>query len=380
MSLSLRDGLRARGHRADLFTSTARPLAALPILSDHTCYGSTGRPHHVLQALNPLAPRALRRVIRRFKPDVVHLRMFMTQLSPLILPELRGVPTVFHVVNYNVLCPLNTKRLPDGTPCTDRPGAACGRNGCLGPLGLLRTRVQFSLWHRHRDAIDRVVANSHWTAARLEAEDVPVDRVIHNGVPLRAARPPLSADAPPRVGYAGRLIDKKGVDTLIRAFAAAKIDVPAAELVLCGDGPARAELEALTRTLGIADAVRFTGHLSRPELEEALAGCWVQVAPSRWEEPFGLVAAEAAVRGTAALVSRRGGLAEQVLPGETGETFANEDIEELAGHLRALLADRERCEALGAAARRHALNHFLERHNLDAFLGVYAELLEARGR
>ena len=210
-----------------------------------------------------------------------------------------------------------------------------------------------------------------WTAERLRLEEIAVDSVIHNGVPIREARPPLPNE--PIVGYAGRLVRKKGVDTLLRAFAGG--NRPEARLVLCGDGPERQPLEALARELGIAAHVEFTGHLDRDAMEAALAGAWVRGAPSRWEEPFGLVAAEAAMRGTAAVVSRRGGLAEQVIEGETGHTFENEDVGELAHVLDRLLRDRERCESLGAAGRRHALAHFTEQHTLDRFRTLYTRLL-----
>ena len=119
VSLALRDGLRRRGHEAKLFASTARPLP-LESHADFACFGSESPLRRVLQTANPLAPPALRHALRAFRPDVVHVRMFLTQLSPLILPLLRDVTSIFPAGNYQTICPLNTKVLPDGTAC-DRP-------------------------------------------------------------------------------------------------------------------------------------------------------------------------------------------------------------------------------------------------------------------
>ena len=103
--------------------------------------------------------------------------------------DVRDVPTLFHVVNYYPICPLGTKLLPDHSPCHQTAGVGCYQSGCLGAAGLARAAVQGRLFDRGRDAIDYVVANSHWTRRRLEADGYCVDDVIWNGVPRRPARP-----------------------------------------------------------------------------------------------------------------------------------------------------------------------------------------------
>ncbi|MGH9817450.1 MAG: glycosyltransferase family 4 protein, partial [Candidatus Acidiferrales bacterium] len=280
----LREALRARGHQALLFTSTARPLP-LPIVSDASCFGTVSPLRRVLQATNPHAYRRLRDMLRAFRPDVVHVKMFLTQLSPLVLPLLRSVPSLLHVINYNLICPINTKTLPSGAPCRHRPGTVCHATGCMSWPGVARIAVQRHLIDL--DVFDHIVANSQWVAERLRAEGVRVDSWIHNGVPLQQQRPPLRD--PPVVGFAGRLVSKKGVDMLLRAMPALLRRLPAARLLIAGDGPERLRLESLARELGIREAVAFLGHLEQAELERVLAPAWVQAVPSRWEEPFGLV-------------------------------------------------------------------------------------------
>jgi glycosyltransferase involved in cell wall biosynthesis len=120
--------------------------------------------------------------------------------------------------------------------------------------------------------------------------------------------------------------------------------------------------------------VEFLGHLDRSALELALARAWVQAVPSRWEEPFGLVAAEAMMRGTAVVASDAGGLTEQVTDGETGYLVTAGDASLLAQTLEGVLINRDLAEKLGAAGRRYALAELTEERHVERMLAVYAEL------
>ncbi len=92
--------------------------------------------------------RQFRDVLRTFQPDLVHVRMFWIQLSPAILPVLQHVPALLHIVNYNLICPIDAKILPDGAPCRVRAGLACRQQGCMPMIGVARWLVQTSYWRR----------------------------------------------------------------------------------------------------------------------------------------------------------------------------------------------------------------------------------------
>ena len=374
MSLTLRDGFRARGHDARLFASSARH-PGLENAADFVCFGSESAARRVLQVANPSAVRSLRKALATFRPDVVHVRMFLTQLSPMILPLLRDVPSVLHVVNYQLICPTNTKLLMDGSTCHHRPGLACYREGCMPAAGVARTLVQGRMWRQWHDVFDLVVANSEWTRRRLQAENIDVRATIWNGVPASPVRPPLGG--PPTVAYAGRLVGKKGVDVLMRAVAEVASVVPDVRLLVLGDGPDRAALAALGQSLGLGERLQMHGHRRRDEAEQVLAQAWVQAVPSVWEEPFGLVAAEAMMRGTAVVATDRGGLAEQVVHGETGFLVAPGDVSALAAALLRILHDRALAERMGAAGRVRALAEFREDLVIERFLRLYETLRPA---
>ncbi len=369
MVTNLRDTLKARGHQALLFTSTARPLP-LPILADETCFGTVSPLRRGLQAFNPHAWLRLRQVLKSFQPDVVFVKMFLTQLSPLILPLLRDIPCVLSVINYNLVCPLNTKTLPDGSPCHLPAGTNCRSSGCLPWLGVARDAVQRHL--TDLNVFDHIFTNSSWVAGRLREENVRVDSNVHNGVPLQVQRPPLGDR--PIVAYAGRLVPKKGVDVLLCAMAAVHRRLPEARLLILGDGPERARLERLANEFGISKVVDFTGHVDCMSMEKTLASAWVQTVPSLWEEPFGLVCAEGMMRGTAVVASDSGGLTEQLSNGVNGYLVPPGNANSLARALERILTDREHAESLGQSGRKEAIAHFTQEHYVDRVLEIFETL------
>jgi glycosyltransferase involved in cell wall biosynthesis len=370
MITSLRDCLRARGHDALLFTSTARPLP-LPIIADAVCFGTVSPLRRVLQTMNLHAVLRLRQLLRSFRPEIVHVKMFLTQLSPIILPLLRPIPSILHVINYNLVCPINTKMLPNGSPCHFTPGFVCHAMGCISWPGVARTLVQRRL--TDLSVFNRIVANSRWVADRLTVEGIRVDGWVDNGVPIRAQRSALGVDH--LVGFAGRLIQKKGVDVLLKAMAILLKRLPSARLVIAGDGPERAKLERLADHLGIRPNVNFLGHLNQEAMEQALAPAWVQAIPSIWEEPFGLVVAEAMMRGTAVVTSNIGGPVEQITPGKTGFVVAPGDPFALAEALELVLSNRNRAEQMGNAGRRYALDSLTVDRHATRILAIYKEVL-----
>ena len=368
----LLDGLRNRGHEVRFFSSRAELLPGASY-ADDLCFGTTSRFQVISSTFNLSARRSLVRVLDEFRPDVVHVKMFLWQLSPLILGPLYDYPSIYHAVVYKPICPTGWKMLPDGTRCEAQPGLACLRDGCLTPQSWTVCMVQNLLWRRDMGAFDTLVTTSFAMKERLEAEGLGPFRIIPNGCEEREARPPLGSE--PRLAYAGRLSAEKGVDTLLRAFKRLLGHIPGARLEIVGDGPLRDRLQELARRLGINDDVDFAGPLPTTEMERRLETAWVQAVPSKWDEPFGMVAIEAMMRGTAVLASNGGGLRDIVRNGETGLLVAHNNVAAWASALTHLLSDRDRCEAMGAAGRKVALDEYTVDHKIDRILSLYEKLL-----
>ncbi|MEM9768237.1 MAG: glycosyltransferase, partial [Cyanobacteria bacterium P01_D01_bin.71] len=179
----------------------------------------------------------------------------------------------------------------------------------------------------------------------------------------------------PLVVFAGRLVWEKGIDVLIKAFVQVNRHCPAARLIIAGDGPERDRLQAQVHQRGLSDVVTLPGHLPRAEMEQRFNQAWVQVVPSRWAEPFGMVAAEAMMRGTAVIASAAGGLMEVVQNGQTGLLVPPEAVDALAQALLTLLSDRPLAERMGQAGRTVAQANFSATVFVDKFIHQYETLL-----
>jgi glycosyltransferase involved in cell wall biosynthesis len=373
LTFALRDALRQQRHDVRLFVSSAGTLGNSR-QAEYECYGTLSRFRTLLQTVNPWAYFRLRRVLREFQPDIVHVRMFLTQLSPLILPLLRHVPALYHVVWYRPICPTGTKLLPSGSSCREPAGLVCYRRDCVPLKDWVVLRFQMWLWRKWRYAFKRIVANSRAVQDALIADGIEPVEVIHNGVEVEFVIRALSSK--PVAVFAGRLVPEKGVDVLLQAFVTVTRRLPDARLLIAGDGPERAKLVELTEKLGITTNVSFLGHLSKEKMEAQFAQAWVQVVPSLWAEPFGLVAVEAMMRGTAVIASSMGGLGEIVEHGKTGFLVPPNEPHALAENLVELLSDRTKTESMGRSGRDVAEARFSLTRQCEQFTTIYQEMLE----
>lgn len=149
-----------------------------------------------------------------------------------------------------------------------------------------------------------------------------------------------------------RFVAEKNLAFLLKAFARSRRQLGEAawDLVLCGDGPLRGELERMASSLGVAEAVHFPGFVQYPDLPRyyALAGGFVLASQV---EPWGLVVNEAMASGVPSLVSDRCGCAEElIVEGQTGHTFSPRDEEALVQNMRRLATDARHRDKLVAAA------------------------------
>ena len=132
----------------------------------------------------------------------------------------------------------------------------------------------------------------------------------------------------------------------MRAFAKVVAQIPQARLLIAGDGPERRDLAVLIDRLYLNASVCLLGHLSREKLEDCFATVWLQVVPSRWEEPFGIVAAEALMRGTAVVATDAGGTRSLVAHRSTGVIVAQGEEQGIVADLASAIAELASDDAL----------------------------------
>ena len=179
-------------------------------------------------------------------------------------------------------------------------------------------------------------------------------------------------EAVPVIGVVGRIIPAKGVADAVAALPVVRGSLPAARLLIAGDGePAYlAQLAALTQRLGVDSAVIWwTGsHLDIPTILSALDLVWL---PSH-RETFPLVAAEAMAAGLPVVATAVGGLPECVTHGDTGLLVPAQNHEALARAAITLLSDPELRQRFGQAGRRRVLENFSPQRQVPRIEAILA--------
>jgi glycosyltransferase involved in cell wall biosynthesis len=232
--------------------------------------------------------------------------------------------------------------------------------GSQRDLGDLRPRAQRLLHRRCLRLATHVAVNSEAVRERVEAEGIEARRVtvLPNGVDLSRFAPPQKArptGAPRRVGVVGNLRPEKGLADLVRATAVVRERRPDVELTIWGEGPMRAELEALLRSLAFDPALVLRGTTTRPEA--ALRDLDIFVLPSLSEASSnGLM--EAMATGLPVVATAVGGNPHLVQNEVTGLLAPPGDPAALAQSILRLVEDGRFAARLGARARAHAESTF----------------------
>lgn len=201
-------------------------------------------------------------------------------------------------------------------------------------------------------------------------------RVVYNGVlPLTPAKPPPGLldgmDTGPLIVAVAELHERKGLASLIEAMPAIRELHPGAHLVVAGEGPDRGHLERLRDDLGLSAAVRMPGHVSGVAGLLTVADVFVNPA---WAEAFPYAVLEAMSLAKPCVVTDVGGTAEAVVDCESGSVVRPRDSRALTLAISAMLADKERADRLGSAAKHRLLQRFTRDQMIEGTLALYAEL------
>jgi glycosyltransferase involved in cell wall biosynthesis len=306
--------------------------------------------------------RGMARALEAFQPDVVHCHNIYHQLSPSILAPIRrsGVRCVMTLHDYKIACP-SYQMLDHGRPCdacVEGSAMQAVRRRCKG--GSLTASAVLSLEssiHRALGAYDPVhlfISPSRFLAGVMVRTGIAADRVrvVNHFVESTLPQPPAGA----RAGFvvAGRLSHEKGIDTLIKALAHSRGDY---EIHVAGDGPLRADLEALAKTVA-PHRVVFHGRLDKPALQALVAGSIATVVPSRWYENQPMTILESYAAQVPVVVTNLGGMPELVRDTEDGLVVPPDDPAALAGALDRLAAAPEAAHEMGRQGRLRLAQEF----------------------
>jgi colanic acid/amylovoran biosynthesis glycosyltransferase len=215
---------------------------------------------------------------------------------------------------------------------------------------------------------------------KVIAAGAPADRTVVQPIAIDLTRYPRWAPAPePRVLFAGRFIEKKGLLDAIAAFDRARRQQPAARLTIVGDGPDEADARTLVGRLGCGDAVEFVGSKSHAELIALLAAATVLIHPSAAavdgdsEGGAPTILLEAQAIGTPIVSTRHADIPHVAPEGPGVRLCAEHDVTGLSEALVASL------QAPRASSDRHVAAHHGASAAIARLEATYAGVLEAAG-
>jgi phosphoheptose isomerase/glycosyltransferase involved in cell wall biosynthesis len=278
---------------------------------------------------------------REGTPDVVHAHFWMSGMAATAAAATARIPAVqtFHALG-------SVKRRHQGTADTS-------------PSCRLETEARLVAQNQ------LVLATCRDEVQELMGLGADPDRVrtVPCGVDAEAFVPAAdhpgtggqrSAQEPVRLVAVGRLVERKGVDVVVRALA----QVPQAHLTVAGgpersalhDDPEARRLLALAEEYGVSDRLTLTGRVDRQEAARLLSSADV-VTCTPWYEPFGIVPLEAMACGRPVVGSAVGGLLDSIDDGTTGLLVPPRDVDATAAAIRRLAEDPELAERMGRAGR-----------------------------
>jgi len=290
-------------------------------------------------------------------PDVVHSHFWMSGRAALAAAGPLGIPVVhtFHALGV-------VKRRHQGARDTSPPERLEEERAVMRGAARIVATCSDEVFELLREGADRRRCS-----------------IVPCGVDTGRFRPtgPAEERRRPRVVCVGRLVERKGVDDVVRAL----VDLPGVELVVAGgpdrrrlaDDPEARRLDGLARELGVADRVDLRGGLPRHEIPPLMRSADAVVC-APWYEPFGIVPLEAMACGVPVVATAVGGMIDTVVDGETGVHVQPRRPEQLAGALAALIADPARRRALGANGVRRARERYTWDRVAAATHDVYAAL------
>ncbi len=363
----VRSYLQARDQsRFDVRVATLHPEPA-DLLDDFRALGATPVDLHHDQRRRPLTVARLAALLRRDGIDLVHVHGPEDRRVGLAAAAVAAVPALCHL--HSEWRHLGTHHLT---------GASRSRRARNRVTATVRDATEHRAVREYladstpvadafRPFVSQPVRGMDHT---IDAGAFDVAAAAHDD---RAWRAQLGLGPGPVVVNVSRLAEGKGHHRLVEAFAQVNGHVPAAQLVLVGDGPLRGALEARVRELDLGHRVRFLGQ--RRDVAAVLAGADVFAFASA-TETFALVVGEAMAARLPVVALRLPAIDDYTTDGVTGFFPAQHDDAGFVASLCKLLADPALCSRMGAAGRSVVDGRFGPRATADAFEDAYRRVLE----
>lgn len=316
-----------------------------------------------------IATNHIRRILKKEKPDIVHINAKNLFLPTIIASSKLNIPIIFTVADYFIFCPTVFLRKPDGEICMSYHGENCYE--CLHFLtdGFLKKIAKVIPCFFVRKLL--VLRKNHFNYIHKKISSYVVltkacqERLVKYGIPekktkviyhysLSCPKETKESIETPGAVFVGRLSEDNGIHILVKAFIQVVKEIPAAKLYLIGSGK-----EDLIKNLksdisesNIENSVIFLGAKDNEEALSIISKCDLAIVPHQWPKEFGpVILVEALALGKPVITSNIGGTNEFVENGENG--FLVDDFrspEAFAKEITFLFRSPKKMEQMGVGA------------------------------
>lgn len=321
------------------------------------------------------AKKCISKFLDDVQPDIAHIHNILHHITPSILSEIkkRGIPIVWTLHDYTVICP-NTSLLTDqGQVCQAcksnkfymAPIKRCKKNSLSASLIAMLENYIHRVMRVYRH-VDLFISPSDFLRQKFIEYGVKNNIVtLNNFVDTEKIKPKFSDKG--YYLYIGRINHIKGVDILVEA---AKMcpDVP---LKVVGDGELLDEFRAMN-----LPHVEFTGFKQGEELTTLIAEAMFAVVPSQWFENFPYSVLEPMAMGKAVIGANMGGIPEQIEHGVNGYVFPHKDVTALSGYIKQLANNPALRVAMGREARARVEKLYSGSIYYEKLMNIYESVLQ----
>lgn len=289
----------------------------------------------------------------------------------------QSIPIIHYLHNYRIKC-INGVFYRNEKPCF-----SCQGNNCLA--GIMHSCWRGNPLYSALAAVSLHKTRHLGTWEKLSAYIAVSNRqrelLIQSGVPKNKIRTiphflrqqtQLTPQTPRRdVLYTGRLTQEKGVFQLIQAWE--RISPPNRTLYLMGDGPLRAKLENYVSAHNLK-SIRLLGFIPKEKQGEIRSLCGLSIAPSLWEETFGMVVLESWLHSTPIIVTPCGGLPELITQRQNGWITKSTSVNSLEETLRTALQEEVRWPIMGTNGQKLLNTNYSPETWRQAMSSLFKEL------
>lgn len=329
-----------------------------------------------LKFINILAFFNLKKIIKEFKPDIIHSYNIGRSITPLfmITAKKNKIPIIQSLRDFHYICPKSYMLNKKGEVIKKHNSYLECVTNHIPKRGFVYDSLKYFKVFIHKKIISKNLPLfitpseylSKWVKEIFKTNKV---KTLPNPALLNY-NGPIEYKNRKHFLYVGRLSQEKGLKTLIYAFKKVSKKYKDEKLIICGNGAQKNELIRLIKKLNMGNKIILKGKVSRKNLGKYYKNAKATIVPSEWLESYGNVVIESFVYGTPVITSNVGEISEIVKRSKAGITFKMKNIFDLESKINSILENKNKTNKMSVEGRNYVKRLSLKQH-IKELINIY---------